>query len=50
MAITDPGHHAGGDVRVWAAYMQSLFDYGYQLARDGAQWHRAPPGEGESAK
>ena len=33
-----------------AAYMQSLFDYGYQLARDGAQWHKAPPGEGESAK
>ena len=33
-----------------AAYMQSLFDYGYQLAPDGAQWHKAPPGEGESAK
>jgi Patatin-like phospholipase len=30
-----------------AAYMQSLFDYGYQRAREGALWHKAPPGERE---
>jgi hypothetical protein len=30
-----------------AAYMQSLFDYGFQQARVGALWHTAPPGERE---
>lgn len=30
-----------------AAYMQGLFDYGYQHARDGTLWHTAPPGERE---
>jgi predicted acylesterase/phospholipase RssA len=29
------------------AYMQGLFDYAYRLARDGAIWRKAPPGEKE---
>jgi predicted acylesterase/phospholipase RssA len=28
-------------------YMQGLFDYAYRLARDGAVWRKAPPGEKE---
>jgi predicted acylesterase/phospholipase RssA len=27
------------------SYMNSLFDYGYRLAREGAVWHKAPPDE-----
>jgi len=27
-----------------AAYMRALFDYGYQLARNGYPWQKAPPG------
>jgi predicted acylesterase/phospholipase RssA len=26
------------------AYMQALFDYGYQLGRKGYPWHKTPPG------
>ncbi len=26
------------------AYMQALFEYGYQQARSGREWHKAPPG------
>jgi hypothetical protein len=26
------------------AYMNKLFDYGYELGRAGYQWHKAPPG------
>ncbi|CAN5922391.1 patatin-like phospholipase family protein [soil metagenome] len=26
------------------AYMQALFDYGYQQAKSGREWHKAPPG------
>jgi hypothetical protein len=33
-----------------SVYMNSLFDYGYRLARDGTVWHKAPPGESEYAK
>ncbi len=25
-------------------YMQALFDYGYELGRNGYRWHQAPPG------
>ena len=25
------------------AYMRALFDYGYELARSGYKWHKAPP-------
>lgn len=32
------------------AYMRGLYDYGYRLARDGAVWHKAPPGEVEPAR
>lgn len=28
------------------AYMRALFDYGYQLARNGYPWQKAPPGLG----
>ena len=31
-------------------YMNALFDYGYRLAREGAVWKQAPPGEGEPAR
>jgi predicted acylesterase/phospholipase RssA len=27
------------------SYMNALFDYGDRLAREGAAWHQAPPGE-----
>jgi predicted acylesterase/phospholipase RssA len=27
------------------SYMNAVFDYGYRLAREGAAWHKAPPGE-----
>jgi predicted acylesterase/phospholipase RssA len=30
------------------SYMNALFDYGYQLARAGSVWHKAPPGELET--
>jgi hypothetical protein len=26
------------------AYMQALYEYGYQQARAGKEWHKAPPG------
>ena len=29
------------------AYMNKLFEYGYDLGRKGYQWHKAPPGFGE---
>jgi hypothetical protein len=29
------------------AYMQNLFDYGYQATRHGDVWRKAPPGESE---
>lgn len=31
-------------------YMNALFDYGYRLAREGAVWRPAPPGEGEAVR
>lgn len=30
------------------SYMNALFDYGYRLAREGAAWHKAPPGGPEA--
>lgn len=33
------------------AYMRALYDYGYQQAKAGREWHKAPPGLGhESGK
>jgi predicted acylesterase/phospholipase RssA len=32
------------------SYMNALFDYGYRLARAGAAWHQAPPGELETPR
>lgn len=32
------------------SYMNALFDYGYRLAREGAAWHKAPPGELETPR
>ena len=26
------------------AYMRALYDYGYQQAKAGREWHKAPPG------
>jgi hypothetical protein len=31
------------------AYMNGLFDYGFSLARTGAVWQKAPPGEAPPA-
>jgi hypothetical protein len=50
LAYIGADFHSAPHERFDAAYMQSLFDYGYQLGHDGAQWHEAPPGEAESAK
>ena len=33
-----------------AAYLQSLFDYGYSHARDGSLWRTAPPDESAQGK
>jgi predicted acylesterase/phospholipase RssA len=32
------------------SYMNALFDYGFRLAREGAAWHKAPPGEAEASR
>ena len=32
------------------AYMQSLFDYGYEAARHASVWRKTPPGEGDVAR
>jgi hypothetical protein len=31
------------------AYMRALYDYGYQQARAGREWHKAPPGLDKAA-
>jgi len=31
------------------SYMRSLFEYGYQAARQGSVWRKTPPGESEAA-
>jgi predicted acylesterase/phospholipase RssA len=32
------------------SYMNALFDYGFRLAREGAAWHKVPPGEAQASR
>lgn len=41
---------AAGHTMFDPVYMNGLFDYGYRLARTGAVWQKAPPGEIQPAR
>jgi len=43
LAYIGPDFNAEHKVQFDRAYMQALFDYGYQRARRGYPWHKAPP-------
>lgn len=47
LAYVGTDFHATRKQMFDAAYMQSLFDYGYERARAGTVWHKAPPDERE---
>jgi hypothetical protein len=50
LAYIGPDFSAARHTMFDPLYMNGLFDYGYRLARTGAVWQKAPPGETQPAR